>query len=87
MTDDQSPTIEDYYHEERTFPPSPEFVAAAVENDPLLYERAEAYGIDYIVPSDGDIFAWRNVEPEEGRFDWFRADAVLGRLRKHGLAV
>jgi len=52
-----------------------------------LYDRAAAYGIDYICPTDGDIFTWRYVEPEEGRFDWSRADSVLGRLKKYGLSL
>ncbi len=37
---DQAPTIEDYYREDRTFAPAPEFVAAANLNDPAIYERA-----------------------------------------------
>ena len=36
------PTIENYYSEERLFPPSPEFVAAANVSDRSLYEEAEA---------------------------------------------
>jgi acetyl-CoA synthetase len=36
------PTIEDYFHEERTFPPSPEFAAAALVSDDSLYREADA---------------------------------------------
>ena len=36
------PTIEDYYSEDRTFPPSPDFVANAFVNDRSLYEEADA---------------------------------------------
>ena len=36
------PTIEDYYQEDRTFPPPPEFVARAELTDPGIYARAEA---------------------------------------------
>jgi len=36
------PTIEDYYVEERTFPPPPEFSAAALVNDRSLYDEADA---------------------------------------------
>jgi len=36
------PTIEDYFHEERLFPPPPEFVAGALVTDRSLYEEAEA---------------------------------------------
>ena len=35
-------TIEDYFLEERTFPPSPEFVAEALVSDDSLYREAEA---------------------------------------------
>jgi acetyl-CoA synthetase len=40
--DEQGATIEDYYREDRTFPPSPEFAAAANVSDPAIYERAAA---------------------------------------------
>ncbi len=36
------PTIEDYYVEERTFPPSPEFRADALVSDRSMWEEAEA---------------------------------------------
>jgi acetyl-CoA synthetase len=36
------PTIEDYFLEERTFPPSPEFAAAALVSDDSLYREADA---------------------------------------------
>jgi acetyl-CoA synthetase len=36
------PTIEDYYVEDRTFPPSPEFAAQANVSDRSLYEEAAA---------------------------------------------
>ena len=36
------PTIEDYYVEERTFPPSPEFVAAALLSDTSHHDEAAA---------------------------------------------
>ncbi len=36
------PTIEDYFHEDRVFPPSAEFKAAALANDDSLYEEATA---------------------------------------------
>ena len=39
MTD---PTIEDYFLEERTFPPSAEFAAAALVSDDSLYREADA---------------------------------------------
>ncbi len=36
------PTIEDWFREDRSFPPSPEFVANAVVSDRSLYDEAEA---------------------------------------------
>ena len=36
------PTIEDYFLEERTFPPSAEFTAAALASDDSLYREADA---------------------------------------------
>jgi acetyl-CoA synthetase len=36
------PTIEDYYHEDRTFPPSDAFVRSALVSDRSLYEEAAA---------------------------------------------
>ncbi len=36
------PTIEDYFLEERTFPPSPEFKEAALTSDDSLYREADA---------------------------------------------
>ena len=36
------PTIEDYFVEDRTFPPSPEFVAQALVTDRSLYDEAAA---------------------------------------------
>jgi acetyl-CoA synthetase len=36
------PAIEDIYSEERVFPPSPEFTAAALVNDRSLYDEADA---------------------------------------------
>ena len=37
-----TPAIEDYYTEERTFPPPPEFAAVAIASDRSLYEEAAA---------------------------------------------
>ena len=39
---EDAPTIEDYYHEDRTFPPSAAFTASANLADPSIYERAAA---------------------------------------------
>jgi len=39
---DQDPTIDTLLHEARSFPPSPEFAAAAHANDPAIYDQADA---------------------------------------------
>ena len=41
MADSDSPTIEDYYHENRSFPPPPEFAGSAVVADEGIYATAE----------------------------------------------
>ncbi len=51
--------IEALLREERSFPPSPEFAAAATLNDPGIYERAK---------QDPEAF-WADVARE---LDWFR---------------
>ena len=39
---DSGATIEDWYSEDRRFPPSPEFVGSALVSDPSIYDEAEA---------------------------------------------
>ncbi|MCB1270820.1 MAG: AMP-binding protein, partial [Microthrixaceae bacterium] len=41
MADSDSPTIEDYYHENRSFPPPPDFAGSAVVADAGIYATAE----------------------------------------------
>ncbi|MGO8872364.1 MAG: acetate--CoA ligase [Acidimicrobiales bacterium] len=58
-------TIEDYYSEDRVFPPSEDFRGQAVERDPAIYGRAAA---------DPPAF-WAE---QAGSLDWFRPwDTVL----------
>jgi len=58
-------TIEDYFTEERVFPPSPDFVAGAVVDDPGVYDAAARLGPDF----------WAQ---QAGALDWFRPwDTVL----------
>ena len=59
------PTIEDYFTEDREFPPSDEFRNQAVAGDPGVYDRAEA--------------DWQGFWAEQaGALDWFRPwDTVL----------
>jgi acetyl-CoA synthetase len=62
---DAEPTIEDYFVEERVFPPSAGFREGAVAGDPGIYARAEA---------DPEAF-WAE---QAGALDWFRPwDSVL----------
>ncbi len=58
-------TIEDYFSEDRVFPPSEAFRAQAVLGDPGVYDRAEA--------------DWKGFWAEQaGSLDWFRTwDTVL----------
>ncbi|MGD0882936.1 MAG: acetyl-coenzyme A synthetase N-terminal domain-containing protein, partial [Acidimicrobiales bacterium] len=58
-------TIEDYFTEERVFPPPPGFRAAAVVSDPGIYDQAAALGPEF----------WAR---QAGALDWFRPwDTVL----------
>ncbi len=57
--------IEDWFHEDRSFPPSEAFRDGAVVSDPGIYERAAAAGTDF----------WAE---QAGALDWFRPwDTVL----------
>ncbi len=58
MTEGAEPTIEDWYREDRTFPPSPEFVAAAVLNDPSVYELADADPEAFWAQQARDLVTW-----------------------------
>ncbi|MFZ4518114.1 MAG: acetate--CoA ligase [Microthrixaceae bacterium] len=58
MTEGAEPTIEDWYREDRTFPPSPEFVADAVLNDPSVYERADADPEAFWAEQARDLLTW-----------------------------
>ena len=57
-TPDDGPTIEDYYREDRTFPPSPEFTAQAVLGDPSIYDRAEADPEAFWAEQARDLITW-----------------------------
>ena len=67
MPDDDSsePTIEDYFTEERVFPPPSGFAEHAVVRDPGVYQEAAALGPEF----------WAR---QAGALDWFRPwDTVL----------
>jgi len=58
-------TIEDYFSEDRVFPPPPEFAANALVNDPAVYDEAARLGPEF----------WAT---QAGALDWFRPwDTVL----------
>ena len=58
-------TIEDWFSEDRRFPPSSEFTRQAVVDDPAVYRRAEEAGPDF----------WAE---QAGALDWFRPwDRIL----------
>jgi acetyl-CoA synthetase len=58
-------TIEDWFSEDRRFPPSPTFTRQAVVSDPGVYEHAAEVGVDF----------WAE---QAGALDWFRTwDRVL----------
>ena len=58
-------TIEDWFSEDRRFPPSPAFARQAVVSDPGVYEHAAEVGVDF----------WAE---QAGALDWFRTwDRVL----------
>jgi acetyl-CoA synthetase len=55
---EDAPTIEDYYREDRTFPPSPEFVATANLSDPAIYDRAAADPTAFWAEQARDLLSW-----------------------------
>jgi acetyl-CoA synthetase len=51
-------TIEDYYHEGRTFPPEPAFTEAAVVGDPAIYDRAAADPVGFWADRAREMLDW-----------------------------
>ena len=54
-----TPAIEDYYTEERTFPPPPEFAAAAIASDRSLYEEAAADYEAFWARQARELLSWQ----------------------------
>ena len=54
-----APAIEDYYTEERTFQPSPEFAAAAIASDRSLYEEAAADYEAFWARQARELLSWQ----------------------------
>ena len=54
-----TPAIEDYYTEERTFQPSPEFAAAAIASDRSLYEEAAADYEAFWARQARELLSWQ----------------------------
>jgi acetyl-CoA synthetase len=66
---DASATIENLLREERTFPPSPEFVANALLNDPSIYERTQTEeGFRAFWAEEGNRLDW--IEPWNELYTW-----------------
>ena len=80
MTDEHV-TIEDYYREERTFPPSAEFAAAAVVSDPAVYASAAADPVAFWADQAVELLDWD--QPFDTALEWelpFASWFVGGRL-------
>ena len=54
-----APTIEDYYTEERTFPPPPEFATTAIASDRSLYEEATADYEAFWARQARELLSWQ----------------------------
>ena len=52
------PTIEDYYVEDRTFPPSDTFRSEALITDRSLYEEAEADRLGFWARQARELVSW-----------------------------
>jgi acetyl-CoA synthetase len=75
------PTIEDYYTEERIFPPPPDFVERALVSDDSLYDEAEADYEAFWARQARELVSW--FEPFETVLEWelpFAKWFVGGRL-------
>ncbi|MCZ7628227.1 MAG: hypothetical protein M5U19_03675 [Microthrixaceae bacterium] len=84
MAEEQSATIEDYYHEDRRFPPPEAFAADAELNDPAVYERAEADFAGFWADVARDLLDWD--EPFHTALEWNLPDAkwfVGGKAQRH----
>ncbi|MCP4435398.1 MAG: acetate--CoA ligase [Actinomycetia bacterium] len=68
MADKDSPTIEDIYTEERTFPPPAEFAARANYNDPAVYDLADADFEGFWADNARDLIDW--AEPFHTTLEW-----------------
>ena len=70
------PTIEDYQVEDRTFPPSPDFVADALVTDRSLYDEADADYEAFWARQARDLLTWHDdfhttLEWERPFAKWF----------------
>ena len=61
-------TIEDYYQEDRTFPPPEDFARKALFNDPAIYETANADFEAFWAEQAKDLIHWD--EPFHTTLDW-----------------
>ena len=68
MSDDTRAAIEDYYSEERTFPPPEDFRAGALVSDRALYEAAERDWEGFWADQARDLIDW--YDPWEKVLEW-----------------
>ncbi|HUR50135.1 MAG TPA: AMP-binding protein, partial [Acidimicrobiales bacterium] len=65
---DPTPTIEDYYTEDRTFPPSAEFKKSALVTDVAMYEEARADWQGFWARQATELLDW--FEPWDTLLEW-----------------
>ena len=65
---DASPAIEDYYTENRTFPPSPEFKKTALVTDVAMYDEARADWQGFWARQATELLDW--FEPWDTLLEW-----------------
>ncbi len=68
MSQDESATIEDRYHEGRTFPPPVDFAANALYNDPSIYDTADADFEAFWADAANELLDW--AEPFHTTLEW-----------------
>jgi acetyl-CoA synthetase len=85
------PTIEDYYVEDRAFPPPPGFAAGALVNDRSLYDEAEADMEGFWARQARELLTWdRDFDtvlewdlPDARWFDGGRLNVATNCLDRH----
>jgi acetyl-CoA synthetase len=83
MSDEQAPaaTIEDYFVEDRGFPPPPDVVASALVTDRSMFDEADADPQAFWARQAGELLDW--IEPWQTVLEWdlpFAKWFIGGRL-------